>query len=144
MGSPARKLGRYQGPAGVVIDPPSLGRAPARRPVFDPAPHRNRDLPPAPDASPGMMNRMIAMCVEFGMPRHLAEEARTNPYGPRHSVYFLAGHLFAAAEGSRESKAALERIREGIRNAGAVGEILAAREQPPDAAELTRLMGSDA
>jgi len=143
VGSLERKLGRYQGPAGVILDPPSLGKAPRHRPVFDPAPHRNRDIAPAPAASPGMMNRMIAMCVQFGMPRHLAEEARTNPYGPRHSVYFLAGLLFDAAAGNREARNALDRIREGLVNAGAVAETFSAVEQPADAAELTRLMGGD-
>lgn len=129
-------------PPGVNV--PSLPRTrPARAPIFDPAPHRNRGVGRAPESSPGMMNRCIALCVEFGMPRHIAEEARTNPFGPRHSVYFLAALIMDANRGDKEAKAALDRVREGLRNAGAISEMFAAKEQPADSGELTRLLGAD-
>lgn len=124
----------------AAANPPSL--APARTPaIFDNRPHRNKHLTPAPPSTAEMMNQAIAMCVEFGMPRQLAEEARINPYEPRHAVYFLAGLIMGAAEGDVRSLSALDRVREGLVNAGAVGEVFGANEQVADSAELQTLMG---
>lgn len=134
------------GPAIILppgVDPPSLTRSKRRAPVFSADPIRNRNAPRAPEVSAPMMNKLIALCVGFGMPRHIAEEARTNPFAPRLSVLFLGGLIMDANRGDKNAKAALERVRTGLENAGAVAEMVGAREQPADSGELTRLLGGD-
>lgn len=125
-------------------DPPSLPATPRRAPIFDAADHRNRGKPSLDPASlpPGWLNRMIAMTVRFGMPRRIAEEARTNPY-VCHDVALLASLISETAAGNRKAKAVLDRLRTSFGNQDAISEILEAQEQPADPAELQQLMGLD-
>lgn len=126
----------------LPTDPPSLQARKAAPPMFDAAPHRNRGMTPCPVLSPGLMNRVIATAVAFGMPRREAEEARVNPFIRSH-VAMLAVLIWDAAAGSVPARNALERIKFAFRNSKSVAEILAAEEQPPDSTELQALLGLD-
>jgi hypothetical protein len=125
-------------------DPPGLPRAPRARRLFDSAPHRNRDQPGVALSTREWDNRLIATAVELGCPREDAEQVRYHPPA-RFAMLSLWCAVQDAADGDGAARQAVDRCRVAFasRQAGAVGEALAAFEQPANPTELQSLMGLD-
>jgi hypothetical protein len=126
------------------VDPPGLDRAPPAPRLFDPRPHRNRGQAGVALSTREWDNRLIATAVALGCPREYAEQARTYPPA-RLALLQLWCRVQDAAEGDASAREAVDRCRVAFRSAtaGAVGEALAAFEQPAQPAELQSLMGLD-
>ena len=125
-------------------DPPGLPSAPPARRLFDPAPARNRDQPGVALSTRAWDNRLIATAVALGCPREDAEQARYHPPA-RYALLMLWCRVQDAAEGDHQAQEAVDRCRVAFTNrqANAVGEALAAVEQPANPGELQALMGLD-
>lgn len=125
-------------------DPAGLSRMPRRRPMFDAAPHRNRGVPGIANhcSTREWDNRIIATMVALGCPREVAEEVRTYPPA-RYAGLMIWTMVQDAAEGDVTAKAVVDRYRDIFSRARRenVSEMLAAREQPAHADELTRELG---
>ena len=128
----------------LPTDPAGLPPAPPVRPMFDSAPHRNRDQPGIAQSSREWDNRLIATALELGCPREDAEQARVHPPA-RLALLQLWCRVQDAAEGDPAAREAVDRCRVAFANRREqkIGEALAAVEQPADPAELRALMGLD-
>lgn len=128
----------------LPTDPAGLPPAPRAPAIFDSRRHRNVGQPGVELSTDAWDNRLIATAVELGMPRGLAEQARTHPPARFH-LLTLWCLVQDAAEGDAAALEALDRERVKLANvqAGRPGEIWAAYEQPADPAELQRLAGLD-
>jgi hypothetical protein len=122
-------------------DPPSV-RPTGAPDLFDHTPARNVGQPGISRSTPEWDNRFIATAVALGCPALYAEQCRYHP--PARLALAMVWCLVQdASQGDRKARAALDRIRTAFRNAGSVGEMLAAAEQPADTAQLQQQMGLD-
>jgi hypothetical protein len=129
----------------LPTDPPGLPSAPPAPRLFDARPHRNPGIPGIGfELQHPNDDLLIATAVALGCPRLFAEQVRTYPPA-RLGMFQLWCTVQDAAAGDPEAKEAVDRCRVAFSSAqaGAVGEALAAAEQPADPAELQRLMGLD-
>jgi hypothetical protein len=110
--------------------------------LFDHRPERNLGQPGIRLSTEEWDNRFIATAIELGCPPVMAEQCRYHPPA-RFQLAVVWCMVQDAAEGDPAALAAVERIRQGFRGSGHVGEILSALEQPANPAELQHEMGLD-
>lgn len=124
------------------VDPASLRPIPRHRPMFDPSPARNRGMPGIANhcSNREWDNKLIATAVELGCPRQIAEECRTSPPA-RWALLTLWCAVQDAAGGDAAAKRVVDRCRHAFEHQASVSEILSAREQPANSAEIQGLLG---
>ena len=98
-------------------DPASAPRGPAVRPIFDPARHRNMDMPqPLWDIFSSELEHpndelLVATLVAHGHPREDAEQLRFHPKA-RMGAYRFWINVQDAAKGDPDAKEWVDRARE--------------------------------
>jgi hypothetical protein len=125
----------------LPTDPPSV-RPTGAPAIFDSRPERNLGQPGIALSTVEWDNRLISTAIELGCDPLIAEQARYHPPA-RLALAMVWCVVQDAAEGDVAALAAVDRYREAFRNAGNVGEMLAAQEQPANPAELQHQMALD-
>lgn len=130
-----------------AADPPGLDRAPAAKPMFDAAKHRNVGSGPGISNDHSTVewdNRLIACAVALGCPREHAEQARVYPQA-RFALACVWAMVQEANAGDEWAKGCVDRYRHAFRTAavGSVGEAFSALEQELNPTEMQELMALD-